>query len=452
MTNARLAAARVLLAVEHGRTTLAAELDRARRDLADDRDRALLVELAAGVLRWRAALDARLSAQSHRPLSSLTLEVRTVLRIGAYQLQHLTRVPVHASVSESVELARALGEPRAAGFVNAVLRRVATRRRRSATPPPPDAGADRATQLEYLATTLSHPEWLAARWLDRHGFEAAAAWCEFNNRAPHITVRVRPPGTTEAVLAALTASGLSADPEPWVWRALRLPPGTLGRVPTELRGLLDVQDVGSQLVAHAVGATSGDRVLDACAAPGGKTMVMMDALAGRGVVVAADYRPARVRLLREILARASRQTPIVTLDARQPLPFGPVFDRVLLDAPCSGLGTLRRDPDLKWSRTEHDLSRFARDQRQMILNAADVVRPGGRLVYATCSSEPEENDAIVQGFLIDRPDFSVEPPRPSKDAPDLSHLVDPQGFLRTMPPRDALDAYFAAVLVRRQGA
>jgi 16S rRNA (cytosine967-C5)-methyltransferase len=191
-----------------------------------------------------------------------------------------------------------------------------------------------------------------------------------------------------------------------------------------------------------------------CAAPGGKTLILADDLqvgcAPNSLLVAADRRSRRLTLLRTTLARVNRPIPLVALDALRPLPFGPVFDAVLLDVPCSGVGTLRRDPDVKWTRQQADLARLADDERRMLGMAATLVRPGGRLVYATCSSEPEENEAVVDDWLSTRPDFARAVPTPGGAvAPDL---LDPAGRLRTLPFRDGLDAYFAAVLVRAPSA
>jgi 16S rRNA (cytosine967-C5)-methyltransferase len=214
-----------------------------------------------------------------------------------------------------------------------------------------------------------------------------------------------------------------------------------------------VQDEGSQLVAKWAGVTPGERVLDVCASPGGKTVVIADDLgireAGSGsLLVAGDRRPGRVDLLEATLDRAGLAVPILALDALRPLPFGSVFDCVVLDAPCSGLGTLRRDPDLKWSRQESDLARLAADQRMMLTHAADVVCPGGRLVYSTCSSEPDENDDVIEAFLATDTRFTLAP----REASGLwADLLDGRGNLRTTPFRHGLDAYYAATLVRRVG-
>lgn len=449
----RLAAAKVLLAIERGRTTLAAELDAACQRVPAERDRALLVELTAGTMRWRAAIDALIGQCSNRPLAKLSPGVRAILRLSAYQLEHLDRVPVHAVLNEAVSLTRTLRESSASGFVNGVLRTFTRTRARLTLPSRPRAGAPRADQIAYLSTTLSHPAWLVERWLDRHGFDAAERWCRFNNSPPAVAGRVTgATGTTQTLIAALREAGVEAQPARTVADAITWPPGALGRVPAELMRGVHVQDEASQAVAHAAGVQAGERVLDVCAAPGGKTLIFASALGasdaqagGRGLLVAADVRGARVRLLHQTLCAAGVRVPLLTLDATRPLPFGPVFDRVFVDAPCSGLGVLRRDPDLKWTRQPDDLSALASIEQQILANAANVVAAGGRLIYATCSSEPEENDAVVQRFLNADPRFVREPVQPGPHLLDPS-LIGEDGCFRTLPFAHGLDAFFAAVV------
>ena len=451
MTPVRLAAARALARIERGGVTMAAAVDQVRRLLDDPRDRALLLELVGGTLRWRGELDALIEQAARRRVASLDAPVRAVLRLGAYQLRHLERVPPHAVVSEAVDGARATGAARAAGFVNAVLRAM-TRQASSLTlPARPAADAPRDAQVAYLSTTMSHPAWLVERWLDRLPFDEVARWCEHNNASPAITVRAH--GVRlEAARAALAAAGVAADPARYVTSALRLPPGALGSLSPGLRAGLVVQDEGAQLVALACDARPGERALDLCAAPGGKTLLLARAIAPGGGLVAADRRQARVALLSARLAAAGVEASIVRLDAARPLPLRPVFDLVLLDAPCSGLGTLSRDPDVKWSRTPADLDAFAATQRTMLREAAAVVRPGGRLAYATCSSEPEENSGIVDGFLDERPEFELRPVTFPPEVARPGELVDARGCLRTLPSRHGIDAYFTAVLARRAAA
>jgi 16S rRNA (cytosine967-C5)-methyltransferase len=319
-----------------------------------------------------------------------------------------------------------------------------------ALPARPKPGDDRSSALAYLSVSLSHPEWLVDRWLTRYPFDAVERWCRFNNAPPDVTIR--PIGELGAgqLLRELEAAGVTVMPGRFVTGAIRLPPGALTRLPQGIRGSVVIQEEASQIVAHGVGAQPGERVLDVCAAPGGKTVLIAAAMAGRGLLVAGDVRPARVRLLRAMLARARIAAPIVQLDALRPVPFGAAFDRVFVDVPCSGLGTLRRDPDLEWARQPDDLPRFAAAELQILTNAARAVRPGGVLIYATCSSEPQENDEVVDRFLGARPDFVEEPVRPGPEIAGAAGLVDARGRLRTLPFRDDLDAFFAAAFRRQQ--
>ena len=453
MTSVRRVAAEVLLAVGRGRTTLAAEVDRARSPFSDRRDRALLVELTVGTLRWRNALDALIEAASRRPIANIDERALAVLRTGVYQLRYLTRVPAHAVVHESVEAVRTLGADRAAPFVNAVLRSLTRGGTRFHLPERPGDSAARARWIEYLTISLSHPQWLAERWFDRYGANDAEAWCLFNNKTPDVIVRPLAGLTASELLHSLQSNNIRASPARYVPDAISLPAGALGRLGADDLERLHVQDEGSQLVARAVAARRNERVLDLCASPGGKTIVMASDL-GLGSttpqsgLVAADHRPARVRLLAETLRRSHVAVPIVRLDALRPLPFIAGFDAVLVDAPCSGLGTLSRDPDLKWSRTADQLEGLAADQRRMLRAAAESVRPGARLIYATCSSEPEENIDVVSRFLREDERFALEPIAAPGVPPGM---IDPQGCLVTLPYRDALDAFFAAMLVRRKG-
>jgi 16S rRNA (cytosine967-C5)-methyltransferase len=451
MTPVRVAAARALLAIEKREGTLAAVLETHRDAAADDRDIALLTTLVTGVLRWRNEVDAVIASAGRRSARTFDAPVLAVLRLGVYQLRHLDRVPDHAVVNESVAAVRALGVSSAAGLVNAVLRAVIRRGPAISLPSRPADASNADAQVNYLATALSHPAWLVRRWLARYGFEATEAWCRFNNSVPATTIRAIDGTPVAEVAALLEKEGIETVAAPHVTDALRLV-GGLGRVPFALRARLWIQDEGAQLVARFANVQAGERVLDLCASPGGKTLVMADALgrpdAGLGLV-AADHRARRIALLRDTLTRARLDVPVVRLDATAPLPFSPVFDCVVVDAPCTGLGTLRRDPDLKWARTADEPSTFAAAQVQMLRSAAEVVRPGGRLIYATCSSEPEENDAVVSTFLQVDSRFHAADPAPVTGV--AADLIDRNGHLATRPDRDGLEAFFAAALVRREG-
>ena len=445
IARARLAAYEVLQAVSAGRADLPAALARVRRDLADERDRALAGEIAVGTLRWRAAFDHLIAAYARRAVDRLDPEIAGILRLSIFQLLHLDRVPASAAVNDAVDLARRAGKRSAAPLVNAVLRRVS--RERDHLPLPPRSTGDREAELDYLSITLSHPRWLVSRWRDRYGFDAAEAWCRFDNGPAPLTLRAnRLRLGRDALAEALAAHHVQTSPARFAPDGLVVERGNPLLTPLAAEGLFMVQEEGSQLVAAAAGAVPGERILDACAAPGGKTTAMAAALDDRGVLVAADVRARRIHLLAETV-RTSGATcvRIVQADASRGLPFGAAFDCVLIDAPCSGLGTLRRDPDIKWRRTEDELPAMAALQGRILAEAARVVLPGGRIVYATCSSEPDENEAVVARFLRDHPAFT---PRPV-EVPGPPALVSDAGHLRTLPFRDGLEAFFAASLVKR---
>jgi len=440
---ARIAAYEVLSAVGSGARDLPAALARSRRGLHDERDRALAAEIAAGTLRWQGQLDFLIDAVAAHP-KRLGPEVRTVLRLSAYQLLHLDRVPARAVVNDAVELARACSQAAASGLVNAVLRRLADPARRPELP-------GRSTPIDYLSSTCSLPRWLAARWLERLGLDDAEAWARFSTQPAPVVVRANRLVTTRESLADVLASeGVHTTAARWAPDALLVTSGQVLRTRAFEEGRCLVQDEASQLVAMAAGVRPGERALDACAAPGGKAAAMAAELGDTGRLVAMDLRPRRIALLRETLSRlGARRVAVIRGDARRGLPLQPVFDAVVVDAPCSGLGTIRRDPDVKWRRTEAGLDEFAARQREILLRASEVVKTGGRLLYATCSSEPEENEEVVKDFAKAVPSLrSISIAEQTWWPRDLSPLVDGRGHLRTEPHRHGLEAFFAALFVR----
>jgi len=455
---ARVAALRVLQAVDTAGADLPSAIAHARTHLTDERDRALLIELTTGTLRWLGAIDHLIAHAARRPLTRIDPEVRDVLRLGIYQLLHLDRVPASAVVDDAVEMTRKAGKSSAAGFVNAVLRQVS--RTRGALPLPrrpaladDGAPADREAALDYLSTTLSHPRWLVARWLDAHGFDAAERWVRFNNEPAPLIVRVNTLRTNRPAMAeALREHGVECRPTAVAPDGLVVTAGNPLHTPLAETGLFLLQDEASQAVALLALASPNERVLDTCASPGGKSVAIAAAVGGEGMVVAGDIRRRRIDLLRQTLARAGAdRVAVVQIDLAQPLPFGPEFDCVFVDAPCSGLGTIRREPEVRWRRTAAELPRLAAVQLRMLENAAGAVRPGGRLVYATCSSEAEENEGVVAAFLsrsdgfapLERADFADRLPGA------LLTLVNQAGQFRSWPWQHDLEAFFAAVLVRR---
>lgn len=445
---ARSAAYRALRAVQTGQRDLPSACAAEDAGLPDGRDRGLLREIVTGTLRWQRRLDHVLAHVARRDIARLDPEVLTILELSAYQLLHLTRVPASAVVDDAVTLTRGARKVSAAGFVNGVLRTLSRQRDRLPLPARPAPEAPRADIVTWLGITYAHPDWLVARWVERFGLDDAEAWLRFNTAVPEPTLRINSlAGPDDALQTALTRDDVTVRPGAWAPGAFIVESGDPQGVAAA--GLVVPQDEGSQLVACLVDATPGSRVLDVCAAPGGKATAIAARLGETGLLVACDIRPRRMRTLAATVrtARADR-VRLVQVGARAALPVRPVFDWVLVDAPCSGLGTVRRDPDIKWRRSADDLAAFAVTQRDILSRAAAAVRPGGRLVYATCSSEPEENEEVVASFLADHPDFSLVNLAAAPPAGVAPALIDAAGMLRTAPHRHQLEAFFGAVLAR----
>lgn len=425
-TESRRIALQVLLDVEGAGPTLADRLAAPEAEALEPRDRAFLHQLVLGTLRRRGSIDAALAPLVSTGLDRLDPPVRAALRLGAHQVLHL-RVPDRAAVSEAVESVRAIA-PRATGLVNAVLRRLT----REGAPAEPDPSKD---PLAWLTTAGSLPSWLAQRWLDRLGVDVAVARARALLAEPPAMFRLNP----RRADAEERVRDAGLDPEalavPGAWRAR-------GGRPAELaaEGVLHLQDQGSQLVAHL--AAGPGRFLDACAAPGGKALLVADALGARVDVTATERSLPRLRTMESLRARwgATNVHP-VGADALRP-PFVAPFDAVLLDAPCSGLGTIGRHPDIRWRCGPGEPERQARRQRLLLESLAPLVKPGGRLVYATCSSEPEENEQVVESFRSGHPEFRPAP------LPEWANAFADGPYARTRPEAHGGDAFFAAVLAR----
>jgi 16S rRNA (cytosine967-C5)-methyltransferase len=445
---ARTAAFTALRDVNAGRADLPAALASVRPALQDERDRALATDLVTGTLRWQRELDYLIEHFAKRPLSRLDFEVVQILRLGAYQLLHLDRVPAAAAVNDAVAMTRRARKTSAAGLVNAVLRSLS----RNAHALPLPARPPHGDALPYLEISLSHPGWLAHRWLERYGFEVAEAWERFNNAAAPLTLRVNRLKTErDALTRALAGHGVEVEPARYAPDGLIVTSGNPLRTPLAGTGQFVLQDEASQLVALLGAPEPGMKVLDTCASPGGKTTAMAAMAGDRAQIVATDVRSQRIQLLREtVSASGARQIRVLQADLEAGLPFGPEFDVVFVDAPCSGLGTVRRDPDIRWRRKEADLPPLANAQQNMIRNAAETVRLGGRLIYSTCSSEPEENDAVTAAFLAADERFAQVDLRTDRPAyfDALEPVLDERGVLRTSPGQHRLEAFYGAVLRR----
>jgi 16S rRNA (cytosine967-C5)-methyltransferase len=399
------------------------------------------MELAYGAIRWRARLHHDLDALLPKGLASLPHDVAAILELGAYQLLFMDRVPAWSAVDESVALVRAetplAVASWAAGLVNAVLRNLD--RQRGELPPPE---GDLAARLSVLQ---SHPRWLVERWLDRFGLEATERLLERDNQPPFLHLHVNElRATPQAALDRLTAAGHDV-------RLHDLAPNAIvvasRAAPEELPGWDEgwfwAQDAGAQWVIASTSPPAGAAVLDACSAPGAKLAALL-AREGAGPALAVDREPARLGLVQANLARLGLGARLAVADARA-LPTRERFDFVLADVPCTGTGVLRRRVDARWRRRPEDVARFAAFQRELLAAVAEHVRPGGTLLYATCSLEREENEGVVEPFLAEAPAFRLAPVE--EVPPDLRSGP----YLFTRPWLGDMDGMFAARLVRVAG-
>lgn len=406
-------------------------------------DRGLYSELVFGVLRRQGTLDHYLAQVVEQPLERLQQPVLLLLRLGLYQLLYLDRVPAHAAVHESVELAKRFC-PKASGLVNGVLRNLLRRRDQLSLP-------DRQLQPEArLAAEYALPDWLARQWLQQLGPDGAAGLGAALLETPPLVLRINSLRTGRAAyLQRLAEAGIAAEPCRYSPEGVRLlERRAVPELPGFEDGLFVVQDEASQLVAHLLAPRPGERVLDACAAPGGKATHLAQLMQDRGTLLAADLNERRLRKVRETAQRLGLTClqPLIG-DLLSPAYLqGQRFERILLDAPCSGLGVIRRNPEAKWRLTPAELERCATRQRLLLEQAAGLLQPGGILVYATCSTAVCEDEAVVDDFLSRAPEFVLE--HGEALFPHWSDLFTADGCLRLWPHRHGSDGFFAARLKR----
>jgi 16S rRNA (cytosine967-C5)-methyltransferase len=410
-------------------------------------ERAFLLELVQGVKRWEIRLDYLLAQIASLPLKKMHPLALHILRLGAYQLLWLDRVPARAVLSEAGKLAKGKGLiPAQVGFINAVLRRLAA----GDLPPLPDAASAPAPAL---SVAHAHPQWLVKRWLARDGEEGTEARLAANNRIPPLTLRVNTLKTdAEKLRLRLAKEGVEAEPcrfSPVGLRLMALKASPLD-LPSYREGLWLFQDEGAQLVTYLAAAGPGGKIAEIGCGRGGKTTHLAEMLAGEGLLLALDYHRGRLQEARLNLKRwGAPRTQLLRADAARVLPIKNQFlDTVVVDAPCSGLGILRRHPEIKTRLQEGDLATFPPRQLALLKQAAPLLRAGGRLLYVTCTTEPEENEGVIDAFLKAHPWFhlSLDPaPLP----PAAQTFLQPSGFFQTSPAASDLDGFFAAVLVRR---
>ena len=405
-------------------------------------DAAFATQLVYGVVAWQGRLDHHLGQLVRQPLASLDDGVREALQLGLFQLLFL-RVAAHAAVDTSVALARRGAGAGAAGLVNAVLRRVAAGGPTLLTLP-----SVKGDPLARLAVEWSHPQWLVERWANEFGIEQLPALLAAHNAPGEITLRTNLRRTSrDALASALAAAGVPTHPARFAPAALVVDGHAAHvRTLTSFRdGACSFQGEVSQLVVDLLDPQPGERVLDACAAPGGKATAIAERVGPTGQVVATDLRYGGARSIRIAAARLGVAIdPLVVNAAVATLPLAPVFDRVLIDAPCSGLGTLRRHPEVRWRRTPADVATLAELQLTILQRVARLVKPSGTAVYAVCTRTHEETDGVIAAFLHATPEWRLVAP-----APHLPAAVLHDRALRTMPFTHNLDGFFAVRLQRR---
>ncbi|MDQ3262480.1 MAG: 16S rRNA (cytosine(967)-C(5))-methyltransferase RsmB [Myxococcota bacterium] len=436
--NARTMAISVLARVQATDAYLNVVLDTqlSERPPADPRDAALVTELCYGSTRRQLALDSLIASLADRKLEALEDKVLAALRVGLYQLFY-SRVPRHAAVGETVQALKELQLARASGFVNAILRKA------SALPEIPLPPV--SDQVRHLSVRESHPQWLVSRWIRQFGAVRAEQMLKADNEAPPVVVRANTSRTTrDQLLAELLEAGVKAEATRFSPVGIRFEsPGRVEDLYGFREGLFQVQDEAAQLVGVFAHPADGSRVLDTCAAPGGKA----NHLAERFEVVATDLHANKLRKIEAEARRLGLSERLKTLahDATVPHPDSlGEFHAVMVDAPCTGLGTLRRHPELRYRRKEEDISRLATLQLRILEACQEKVPPGGLLIYAVCSTDPQEGADQIEMFLRSHPDFTSEPPVLSL----AEKYPEYQGHLRTLPGPDGMDGFFAARLRR----
>ncbi len=437
---ARVAAFDILLRVERESSYASELLHSSRSAKLSATDHGLATEMVMGVLRWRSLLDKHIGERSSKRIARLDPEVLTALRLAAYQLLFLDRVPDRAAVHESVELVKRAKKRSAVPFANAVLRKFAGVARDHSTV----SAIAEAKASSELAEASAHPLWLVERWIQAFGFEAAKKVCAYDQQIPETAISI----SDSAIVNELRSQKIELAPGFLLASAYRVVRGDLAGTRPFRDGQIVIQDEGSQLVSLLVG--QGARILDCCAAPGGKTRTLAERNPDASII-AMDLHPHRAQLLRKLVTAANVQ--VIAGDARK-FPMDRLFDRVLADVPCSGTGTLARNPEIRWRLKQEDLLDLQARQLDILQSAMKRVSPGGRLVYSTCSLETEENSAVVERAMLNDRSFRVVDCRAELERlraqrelrwKDIASLTSGP-FLRTIPGVHPCEGFFAAIL------
>lgn len=403
-------------------------------------DRALITEIVNGTLRWRGKIDWILGRFIKGKITAYPHTIKCLLEISLYQIFFLNKIPQYAVVNEAVEIAKHIGGKKTGGLVNAVLRNIIRNKDQIEFPT-----IDKDPVLA-LSVLYSHPQWLVRRWLDRFGIEETIALLQANNRRPSISLRINTLKTNgESLLCKLDEQGLRVQKCPVVENFITVQePGNLQDLALFESGLFTVQDASAGLASLLLQPKKGETIVDMCAAPGGKTTHLAELMKNTGTIIAVDKFGDRLSQVRDNCQRLGIENVFLVQGDALTISFKREVDRILVDAPCSGLGVLAKRPDLRWRRRPQEIEDFARLQFNLLLQASDAIKRGGVLVYSTCTTEAEENELVVERFLHQRRDFVLE------DAAQFvtPKLVDNNGYIRTFPHQHGMDGSFAARLVR----
>ncbi len=416
-------------------------LDRTLRNCREisGRDRGLATQLVYGVVRQQRTLDAIINQLAKKQAHQQPPDLRLIFHLGLYQLRYLNQIPEAAAVDTTVELAKANGYSRLAGVVNGVLRQYLRLGSTALTLP--------ESPVERLGTQYSFPDWIVELWLQEWGETKTEELCAWFNQTPAIDLRVNPLHTSiEEVESALVEAGVAVSHIKNLPQALRLQGsvGAIQKLPGFELGWWSVQDSSAQLVSYLLDPQPGEVIIDACAAPGGKTTHIAELMADNGTIWACDRAAKRLKKVSENAQRLQLNSiKTCSGDSRDFTQFSHIADRVLVDAPCSGLGTLHRHPDIRWRKTPDKIPELSQLQREILQQAATWVKPAGSLVYATCTLNFQENEAIINNFLQQHPHWQIQPP--SIDSP-LQIFTDNQGWLKVLPSDHNMDGFFMVKL------
>jgi 16S rRNA (cytosine967-C5)-methyltransferase len=400
-------------------------------------DRRLITELTYGTLRRQRSLDARIDNLASKPAHQQPADLRLILQLGLYQIHHLDQIPDSAAVNTTVDLAKQNGFPGLSGFVNGVLRQ-SVRQKGEEIPVPPNA-----SEIETIGIRHSFPDWIVEVWRSQFSAEDTALLCQWMNKTPSIDLRVNLSKTTfESALNAFTEAGIAAEALPHVPAAIRLPHGvgSIQRLPGFIEGHWIVQDSSAQLVSYLLDPQPGETIIDACAAPGGKTLHIAELMQNQGTIHALDRTTSRLKKLtqnRDRLGFTNIQPQ--TLDSATDSTFVGKCDRLLIDAPCSGLGTVNRHADARWRQSPESVTELTALQQAILHNSAQWVKPGGVMVYATCTLHPEENERQMERFLSEHGEWAIDRPDPSSCV--AAFMTEP-GWVQVVPHQQEMDGFF----------